>query len=207
MTSLMAAKIGGSGRVQSFEPHPDIFAKLCKNVDRWQAEESRCTLSISPTAMSSRNGVATLRIPDGFEANEGLASLERYGGHIGIEVPIRRLDNIVMEKKIALMKIDVEGHELQVLLGAGSMITNHQVRDILFEEEAVYPTETTSYLERHGYKIYGLGMRFSGPIIADAPLINKVPRRAWEPRSLLATCVEDRAKERLRLRGWSVLHL
>src|SRR5215471_13971392 len=33
MTSLFAARTGPTGEVISFEPHPDVFAKLRRNVD------------------------------------------------------------------------------------------------------------------------------------------------------------------------------
>jgi FkbM family methyltransferase len=206
MTSLMAAKVGKSGSVESFEPHPDLYAKLSRNADRWRVDGVERTVSMSAVALSSHDGFATLRVPDeGFRDNEGLASLERYKEAKGIVVPTRRLDAAVVAKQISLIKIDVEGHELAVLLGAGALVTSRQIRDIIFEEEATYPTPTTEYLEQQGYKIYGLGMKFRGPIIADQSMINRVPRRAWEPKSLLATCAEDRAESRFRPRGWSVL--
>lgn len=205
MTSLMAAKVGAGGSVESFEPHPDIYAKLVRNADRWWADGLVCTLSLSPIAVSSREGVAILRIPQSFADNEGLASLERHKEATGIEVPTRRLDDAIANMNISLMKIDVEGHELQVLLGAEALITNHQVRDILFEDESAYPTPTTDYLEKHGYEIYHVGMRFCGPVIAQARRIDAVPRREWEPKSYLATCAGGRAESRFRSKGWSVL--
>jgi len=206
MTSLMAAIVGKYGSVESFEPHPDLYAKLLSNANRWSAQGAECTVSMAPVALSSHDGLATLRIPDrDFNLNEGLASLERYHDAKGIVVPTRRLDTAVVAKHISLIKIDVEGHELQVLIGAGSLVTNRQIRDILFEEEGIYPTATTEYLEQQGYKIYGLGMTFGGPIIADRCMINEVSRRAWEPKSLLATCAAERTEGRFSSRGWSIL--
>jgi len=205
MTSLMAAKVGDGGSVESFEPHPELYAKLMSNAGRWRAKGLECTLSIALMALSSHDGIATLRVPEDFKDNQGLASLERYEEGEGIVVATRRLDAVVKMKNIALMKIDVEGHELQVLVGAEALLANHQIRDILFEEEGIYPTKASDYLEKHGYKIYGLGMRFGGPIIADGSVINEVPRREWEPKSLLATCAGDRAEGRFHSTGWSVL--
>jgi len=201
----MAAKVGFGGTVESFEPHPELYAKLVRNADLWWVDGLVCNLSLSPIAVSSHDGAAILRIPESFEDNEGLASLERYNEAKGIEVATRRLDGALAQKNISLMKIDVEGHELQVLLGAGALITNHQVRDILFEEEGDYPTPTTEYLEKQGYEIYHVGMRFCGPIIAQARRIHGVPRREWEPKSILATCAGHRAESRFRSKGWSVL--
>jgi FkbM family methyltransferase len=205
MSSLMVAKVGVTGSVESFEPHPELYARFRSNTRRWRYRGINRVLTIVPAALSSQDGTATLGVPEEFMINQGLASLERFTESKGIVVTTQRLDSAVTAKNIALVKIDVEGHELQVLRGAERLLANHQIRDIVFEEENNYPTRTTEYLEKYDYKIYGLGMTFRGPVIAGGRLINEVPRREWEPKSLLATCAKERAEDRFRPGGWSVL--
>jgi len=77
------------------------------------------------------------------EAGSGLASLtKRRLEHFGVDfkyseiVDIDTLDNYCHRKsiqKIDLLKIDVEGHELDVLLGGKQMFNNRKIRMVSFE--------------------------------------------------------------------------
>jgi FkbM family methyltransferase len=40
MTSLMAHKVGLSGKVIAFEPHPAIYKRLVNNVQDWHIEKN-----------------------------------------------------------------------------------------------------------------------------------------------------------------------
>lgn len=91
-------------------------------------------------ALGSKFGTSTLYKDSDIT---GLASLtKRRLSHYGIameieeKVEVRKLDDIAEENKIDfvdLLKIDVEGHELEVLYGAENMLRNGKIGVIQFE--------------------------------------------------------------------------
>jgi FkbM family methyltransferase len=204
MTSIMAAKAGPWGRVIAFEPHPHLFSILEENILRWRK------FTIGPVtthrvALSNRFGRGTLHAPDGFEHNRGLASLNEVDNSADIPVEVSRLDHYVKNREtVGLLKVDVEGHELQVFQGSDMLLAGRGVRDIVFEEFRDYPTPVTTFLERFGYAVYQLGMTFWGPIMANADA-RFATKRQWVPRSMLATRHPERARRRLAPRGWQIL--
>ncbi len=62
----------------------------------------------------------------------------------------------LIDKKtqIGFLKLDVEGHELQLLEGAQNLIASGNIRDILFEEFGTPPTPLSQFLEDNGYTLY-----------------------------------------------------
>ena len=205
MTSIMAAKVGTCGRVIAFEPHPYLFSILEGNIRRWRRFNIGGVLT-HRVALSNRVGCGTLHAPDGFEQNHGLASLIESGSITDLPVEVSQLDRHLKNcEAVALLKVDVEGHELQVFQGSYVLLTGRRVRDIVFEEFRDYPTPVTAFLEQFGYATYQLGMTFWGPILADADA-SSIAKRQWVARSMLATRDPERARKRLAPRGWQILH-
>jgi hypothetical protein len=119
-------------------------------------------------------------------------------------VPLERLDDRLPDgNRAGLVKIDVEGHELSVLRGARRALAQRRIRDVVFEENETLPTPVTRLLESAGYTIFGLDQRFFGPrlVSPDAPRA----RPLWEAPTFLATLDPERAQNRMRRRGWTVL--
>ncbi len=104
------------------EPNPAQVAWLQLALARWRAR-----IDIVPVAASDRDGEATLRVPNrGRVHDSGLATLEAANHSIGddvaaVTVATRRIDGLDLGD-VGFMKIDVEGHELAVLEGAGATI-------------------------------------------------------------------------------------
>ncbi len=206
MTSLLAHAVGRSGRVIAFEPHPGVFALLARNTREWVAASAR-DIEARPEALSDREGVAELST-DVFETNEGSATLEsvtteRYGKDVHT-VPVKRLDDVVGDDiRIGVMKIDIEGHELQALLGARGLLAAGRIRDIVLEEREEPPTPVTRLLAEHGYALMRLGQALRGP--TAGPLDDQTISTGFgDDLSLLATLAPERAIERLRVRGWAI---
>ena len=204
MTCLMASKVGDKGRVIAYEPHPDLHAILRANAAR---AAGPCDVTLVQAALSDRSGEGQLVLGSQFERNMGTASLaaqdtDAAGG--AVTVAVERLDDRLPHgTRAGVVKIDVEGHELSVLRGARTAVAQRRIRDIVFEENAKLPTPVTRLLEAAGYVIFGLDQRFFGPRLVDP----REPRARplWEAPTYLATLDVERARRRMRPRGWRVL--
>ncbi len=91
---------------------------------------SASNVSVHEIALSDHNGDAELFIPQGDNGLVyGLASLEPRADLparlVSTHVPTARLDAIVRQD-VAFVKIDVEGHELNVLNGAVELLERSQ---------------------------------------------------------------------------------
>jgi FkbM family methyltransferase len=112
-----------SGRVHAFEPSHKV-ARLLRRT-------SAPNVSVHEIALSDRVGEADLFIPRGQdEPVYGLASLEPRQASpeqavVSTKVATARLDAVVRED-VAFVKIDVEGHELNVLNGAVDLLEHSQ---------------------------------------------------------------------------------
>lgn len=128
---LVQKKKGITPSIYSFEPFPDTFSKLENNIRL----NGLNTIQIYQAALGnekkvlhmmkhSPNNSGGFRMTDSFEN--------------GIEVPVTTLDDFCTENNIVqcdLIKIDVEGFEIQVLEGA--LKTIQQYKPILIFEYSI----------------------------------------------------------------------
>ncbi|MGB7441351.1 MAG: FkbM family methyltransferase [Coleofasciculaceae cyanobacterium] len=207
MTSIMVKKVGKAGKVWCFEPNPEVYEELCENIRNWQ--ETRGWQQISPQkiALSNQPGVGLLKLPTKNRGEASLVSPENVKeiqankkNELTYTVTLARLDEVLKDSgEIGVVKIDVEGHELEVLQGTTELIYKHYIRDILFEEHRGYPSPVTEFLEEHGYTIFRIWKGFWGPLL-KSPTKNLV--HPWEPPNYLATQDTRRAIDRFKKRGW-----
>jgi len=139
-----------SKKVYAFEPNPYPLKHLKYVVDR--------NVEIVPIAIGNKDGIEKLRIPKtrkGWTSNG--ASIAKIDIREGIEysVEIRKIDTLNIQN-IGLIKIDVEGFELDVLKGAINTIKN-QKPNLIIENEIVHnqnPDEIFQFMSDIGYKIF-----------------------------------------------------
>lgn len=201
--SILARRVGPEGRVCCFEPHPEIYRCLERNVALWGLP-----VETFPIALSESEGEAVLHIPTYFAGNQGTASLSDTPGIPRVRevtVPTAGLDALAqVPSPIGVMKVDVEGHELRLLRGAQRRLSEGSIRDIVFEDHGRPPTDAMRLLAAHGYSILALARRFSGPRLLPsgqpAP-----PPTSEAPPNYLATRDMARARQRLAPAGWQVL--
>lgn len=207
MTGLLALCAGANGRVISFEPNPDVGAELAFNVNMWRERPDLAPIDVSLAALSDHDGDGHLLVPAYYEWNRGTAQVVlpgelQHGPHRRIQ--LARLDSFVPSPLyVGVIKLDVEGHEAAVLRGGSTLLSEHRVRDVVYEDHVRYPTAASEILEAHGYTIFAVGATFWGPCLGPAsgpPIVAD-----WESPSFLATLDPHRARERLRSRGWRVL--
>jgi FkbM family methyltransferase len=156
MTSLLSRRVGPIGKVVAFEAHPLVAENLRNNVNRWRRNNVR----VVQAAVSNSDGMLQIQETDESETNEGIAQIRPEGcpktsGRC-FEVRAVQLDHEFRGQKLALIKIDVEGHELAVLEGATRLLEQGAIRDIVFESATDYPNTVHSLLLRHGYSIFRL---------------------------------------------------
>ena len=205
MTGLMARRLGQGGKVMAFEPHPDLFSALQDNIFRWRQRSGLAPIELVQAGVSSKSGAGMLHVPQEFSANHGVASLNQPlgDGFRDYEVALVTLDELPGVAAIGVMKLDVEGHELDVLRGAQELIGRKAIRDIIFEEHDVTPTPVTDYLEAHGYAVFHLDVTPLRP--RAVPIRKGRPQVRRDAPNLLATVAPARAQELLAKIGWQVL--
>lgn len=213
MTSIMAKRVGEKGSVYCFEPHPEIYEELSQNIKNWQINNGSHQIKAQQIALSNKSGAGVLNIPLNFKQNRGTATLfsskevdgsQDYNNlSAAYTVPLSTLDKLIEnDRQIGVLKIDVEGHELEVLQGASELIKRDRIRDIIFEEHASYPSAVTLFLEAHGYTIFRIGKGFWKPLL-KSPMVSQLNCLPyWEPPSYLATKDPSRIVKRMQRRGW-----
>jgi FkbM family methyltransferase len=206
LTSLAAARAGDRGAVIAYEPHPHVFELLAANVARWSGRSGVASIEIHEAAVSDRSGTANLASGPLFHANMGLASIDGWE-QSGVErdllpVPVQRLDEMLAGRSIGLLKVDVEGHEPEVLRGAQQLLQAGLVRDLVFEDHAAYPDPSTELVEAAGYRLFSLENDLFGVHLGAPARRGALP--GWPGPSYLATRDPARAIARLRPRGWRV---
>jgi FkbM family methyltransferase len=158
-TMVAASVVGPTGRVYAFEPHPRVAALLALSIKSARLDDR---ITLSRVALSSSRGDATLYLPSD-ESNTLEASLvpSEIGQGQAIRVPTLPLDDYAAEhsiKHIRLIKIDVEGAELEVLMGATSVLSQLRADAILCEfvpsRRRQAQEEVLSLLTAHGYRSF-----------------------------------------------------
>ncbi len=156
-TLTMAKSTGANGHVIAFEPHPQVYKKLKDNI----ALNAYSWVHVEPCALSFEQGVVTLYGFNGKDSNEGTSSLQAIHEdkqHM-FEVTTTTLDDYVASKKLSsvdFIKIDVEGHEQEVIDGAHKSIERFRP-SIIFEHCRSHPKQTTfilNILSSYAYRFY-----------------------------------------------------
>ena len=155
-------------KVISFEPNPLIFEDLNKNLKKLSNN-----IEIYNYALSDNDGFAKLKIPNRrtsfFDRNYeeiyklGAATIHKSNNltdYKSFNVKKRKLDNLIDNSiKVGFIKIDVEGHESEVIDGANNIITsNKPVLLVEIEEKHTKKPiiETIHKIKNFGYNCYQL---------------------------------------------------
>jgi FkbM family methyltransferase len=144
----LARHIGPGGRLIAFEPQPVMAvileANLALNDTRW--------VEVRLAAAGAAPGRLSLPIVDYTLAGQNFGGVSLLGAQSEGSVPVERLDDL--GARPALIKIDVEGMELDVLKGAAATITDLQ--PALYIENYPDPgnDQVLTWLQGEGYSRY-----------------------------------------------------
>jgi FkbM family methyltransferase len=120
---LFSTLVGPTGKVISFEPIPYIFDKLTKsraeNNFESICELHNCALSDIPGVVKMIYAPVTTNFGGSYITQEKTAPAE----HAIINVPARKLDEFISDKRVDFIKIDVEGAEPKIFAGGRDLIT------------------------------------------------------------------------------------
>lgn len=139
-TRRMAEIVGSKGSVIALEPMQQTFRLLTANV----GDIAHVTLLKLAASDVGKEVFMDLPVARSGLANYYRASISELGAYRVRAVP---LDSLALQR-LSLMKIDAEGHELQVLQGARGMLEQFRPKLIV---EASAPAET--FLRKIGYSI------------------------------------------------------
>lgn len=164
-TLIAAKRIGPRGRVIAFEPQRRIASVLRKNLHLngfdW--------VTVSNNALGDVAGPTPARITLAPSLNSGFSSIARAHGPVRQwlwpreDVVVLSLDsalNVYACGRIKLVKVDVEGFELNVLKGARRLISNRLVDNWIIEthpqplrEMGATTDDVKNLLLAEGYKL------------------------------------------------------
>lgn len=143
------AKFINCNQVISIEPYARSFKKLKNNINNNKITDKVQILNV---AAGSHNGRCSL-IP-GPATNIGLTKTAK-----GKDITITTLDTLVDDKEISLIKIDVEGNELDVLKG---------VKKILEKQSPFLFVEADTKNEKDAIDIFLLPFGYSSNKVFNA---------------------------------------
>jgi len=165
MTLLFSRFVGQQGQVHAFEANSTSFKHLkavCEFADRRN-------VILNHLALAEKEGIVKLHVYDNEHLSwSSLADrpLHKYGIHVtpvGTEEVLATTVDAYCEKngipRIDLLKIDVEGAEYQVLLGARRMLESKRILCCVFEfgqttfDMGNDPSEMEAYLRQFGYRV------------------------------------------------------
>ena len=139
-----------SKHVFAFEPNPYPLENLKHLIDK--------NVTILPIALGNTNGPTEIRIPhhaNGWSSNGASLALKTEEPGKLIDIQCRKLDSLNLEN-IGLIKIDVEGFEIEVLKGARETLLKNKPAMII-ENETVHTEDTNqlfSIMTELGYEKY-----------------------------------------------------
>jgi FkbM family methyltransferase len=166
------------GNVIAFEPQRIVYYQLCGNVVLNRLDN----LQVFNKALGDFDG--EIEIPDiDYENNKNIGAFsidKKFRTHLNNQqymlekstsIPILKLDSLKVEKQPALIKIDVEGYELNVLKGGEKFLEKHLYPPILFEawELDWFIEEKNKLLKFLSYLGYEISFNIHQEFVAQHP--------------------------------------
>lgn len=163
-TLFFADRVGAQGRVFTFEPNPVSYRRIVANVEL----NGFKNVEVRPRGLGQQRDRLTFVFPDGEpargSANAAIGAQIRQEKNVHtIEIEVNSLDDEMAASNMPrpdLVKIDVEGLEMDVLLGMQETIRQHRPKlfieihgaDVQCKEDNA--REVVSFLLKAGYTVF-----------------------------------------------------
>jgi len=162
-----ARSVGPEGKVLSFEPHPEIFQVLQRNVKRNKYNN----ISLFNQACGSEPGQTKLFFSTENEGNHKIVENSNSNNFALTEVV--SLSSFLGEYTPSLIKMDIEGAELLALQGLGQENLKKLATDFVIE----YHPYEMSFFNIDGEEVLDFfmssGYKFRNLAYPDSPIISK----------------------------------
>lgn len=161
-TILCSQLVGPRGIVYAFEPEPANYQLLAKTL---LANDFKNVQAVK-LAVSSRSGIEKLFTE---EAYLGTHSLEKKGAGDFIEVDLTSVDDFMklnQVERVDFVKIDVEGHEVEVLKGMTEAMQRWKPSIICEFQDQQLLSIGSEILESNGYLVTTIREHYETQIFA-----------------------------------------
>jgi len=169
LSAHMARLVGPHGKVYSFEPGPTPFRSL----QAVKASNLQNNMEIFQMAVADQEREATYYETDNI-LSKGYGRIDnrpskRFQHVKSCQIAVTSLATFFIDRpvdRLRLIKIDVEGHEKQVIDGLTGLL-DRNVRPLLIMETTVSPSGKADCLDyenilgRYGYKMFLIGKSLS----------------------------------------------
>lgn len=160
---LAASAVGDQGSVIALEPDPRHFERLTRNI----AMNRFAQITALQIAAASRHGMVALAgYPDAAE-NRGVSRIAATGTMAQrFDVPCATIDQLTASRaRVDVVKIDIEGAEMDALGGMREGLTAARYASIVLElhpawlrERGIDPAECLQVLLAHGYRGWSIDL-------------------------------------------------
>jgi FkbM family methyltransferase len=208
LISLVAAHaVGGAGRVYSFEPNAAAFARLECIIQAY----ALTSVHAENCAIAGEEGTATLYVPKGDTGATLSETSPLAEGAASQPCRVRTLDAFWREQferaPLTLLKIDVEGAELDVLAGAQTLLSSSTPPMVIFEASDANAStfgrtvdDVLNLLATFGYQFWMLRYPSLVPISRSAEINPSRNPEFWTDVLAVNPKVHGAQLERLRHR-------
>ncbi|GAF79068.1 unnamed protein product [marine sediment metagenome] len=163
-TIFFARAVGKNGRVITFEPHPDNAKKITENVRLNKFDN----VGVRRIGLGKRRGKATLafrhsELATASVQEDSKARILQEKGAKAIQIEIDSLDSQITANNLPkpdFIKIDVEGLEMDVLLGMGETIKGYkpklfiEIHGVDIKRKTENVQRVAEFLLAGGYSLY-----------------------------------------------------
>lgn len=163
--SVIAKKINPSAEVFAFEPIPRFYAKLENNI-----KVNKLEVHPVMKAISNKDGktqIFDLPVDHHYHASLKRSEVNHFDDIFSFEIEASRLDSFFYKQKlegIDLIKIDVEGFEVEVFESIGNLIEKFRPSILVELRSAENGGKIEKLIENLGYSFFDIDEKNGGII-------------------------------------------